>query len=166
MLKFNTLLKEAGVDPKDVQLVRHQDRGPTGITPYSLMRESLSDQFDLYQSIQGREIFRRNLIASFVVTPFSETLFANLYVVGPPQRNLSPQTCPVRRKVIDSGKCWIYPLSLDNRLMDFSKKLVIDWGEGYRSWVQRADRQDKTILELRDQFKDRIFRVFRNSTFG
>jgi hypothetical protein len=156
MLKFNTLLKGAGIDPKDVQLVRHQDRGPTGTTPYSLMRES-PEKFELYQSIQGREIFRRNLFAAFVATPSSDTLFVNLYVVGKPQRNSSPQTCPVREKTIETAKCWMYPVVRDNRLIDYSKKLIIAWGDGYRSWVQRADRQDKPVLELRREFQEPEF---------
>src|SRR5271168_4662563 len=113
MLKFNTLLKESGIDPKDVQLVRHKDRGPTGTTPYSLMCEPSWDQFILYQRIQKPKTFSRKLIASFVVTPFSETLFANLYVVGSPQRNSSPQICPVRKKVFEAGRCWMYSLSQD-----------------------------------------------------
>jgi hypothetical protein len=156
MLKFNTLLKESGIDPKDVQLVRHQDRGPTGTTPYSLMCDS-PESFEFYQRTQGREIFRRRLFASFVVTPSFETLFVNLYAVGTPQRNSSPQTCPVRRKIIESGKCWIYPVVVDNHLSDFSKRLIVAWGEGYRSWVQRADRQDKTVLELRREFQEPEF---------
>ncbi|HEX5226572.1 MAG TPA: hypothetical protein VFW44_02630 [Bryobacteraceae bacterium] len=153
MLKFNTLLKEVGIDPNDVQLVRHKDRGPTGVTPYSLMCENPGG-FELYQSLQGREIFRKKLFCSFVVTPSSETLFVNLYSTGTPDRNSSPQTCPVRAKVIETGKCWVYPLSVDNRLADFSKRLVIAWGDGYRSWVQRANRQDKAVLELRRKFQE------------
>jgi hypothetical protein len=156
MLKFNTLLREKGIDPKDVQLVRHQDRGPSGTTPYSLMCDDPTS-FELYQSIQGREIFRRNLLASFVVTPSSETLLANLYSVGASQRNSAPQTCPVRKKLIESGKSWVYQLALDSRLSDFSKRLVIIWGDGYRSWVQRADRQDKTVIELRREFQEPTF---------
>jgi hypothetical protein len=156
MLKFRTLLRQEGIDPKEVQLVRHQDRGPTGTTPYSLMCDDPAS-FEHYQSIQGREIFRRKLLASFVVTPSSETLFANLYSVGAPRRNSAPQTCPVRKTVIESGKCWIYALALDSRLSDFSKRIVIVWGDGYRSWVQRADRQDKTVVELRREFQEPAF---------
>ncbi|MGB7099998.1 MAG: GIY-YIG nuclease family protein, partial [Xanthobacteraceae bacterium] len=161
MLKFNTLLRESGADPKDVQLVRHQDRGPTGVTPYSLVSER-PDLFEFYQSVQGREIFRRKLFAAFVVTPSFETLFVNLYAVGAPQRNSSPQICPVRAKVIETGKCWIYPTALDDRLEDFSKKLIVDWGGGYRSWVQRADRQDKAVLELRSLFNEPEFPSYLN----
>jgi hypothetical protein len=156
MLKFNTLLRESQIDPKEVQLVRHQARGPSGITPYSLLRDD-SDGFELYQSIQKREIFRRKLLASFVVTPSSETLFVNLYESGSPQRTISLQICPVKKKPLEAGKYWTYPLAVDNRLLDFSKKVVIAWGDGYRSWVQRAERQDKSVVEIRREFQEPEF---------
>ena len=150
MLKFNTILEANGIDPHDVQLVRHKDRGPTGITPYSLMSNA-PEHFEYYQSIQGRAVFRRKLLASFVVAPppSSETIFVNLYATGTPQRNTATETCPVRLKTFEPGRLWKFPLSADERLCSFSKKLVIEWGEGYRSWVQKSDQQNKTVLEIR-----------------
>jgi hypothetical protein len=156
MLKFNTLLEANQIDPRDVQLVRHQDRGSTGITPYSLMCNA-PEQFDQYQSIQGRAVFRRKLLASFAATPSAETMFVNLYAVGPLQRNSAPEVCPVKTKLFEPGRLWKYALTLDIRLSDFSKRLIIDWGEGYRSWVQRSDRRDKTVLEIRRRFSEPPF---------
>jgi hypothetical protein len=150
MLKFNTLLNEVGIDPKDVQLVRHKDRGPTGITPYSLFRND-SRKFDTYQSIQARKIFHRNFIASFVVSPAPayETLFVGLYKVIEPQVNVETIISPVGGKSYDPGRVLIYPLASEEKMKDLIQRLIIDWGEGYRSWVQRADRQNKNVLELR-----------------
>jgi len=159
MLKFNTLLHENGIDPKSVQLVRHKDRGPSGTTPYSLLRNTPA-QFDAYQAIQARrEVFRREFIASFVVgpAPASETLFVNLYQVVGPEKNAERVICPVREKAYDPGQVQIYNLSVDVRLIDFSQRLIISWGEGYRSWVQRADKQNKNILEIRRQFEEPKF---------
>jgi hypothetical protein len=158
MLKFNTILEANGIDPHDVQLVRHKDRGPTGVTPFSLMCNAL-DRFEHYQSIQGRAVFRRKLLATFVVAPApsAETIFVNLYAIGTPQRNTAAETCPVRLKVFEPGRLWKYPLSVDERLSSFSKKLIIEWGEGYRSWVQRSDRQNKVVLEIRKHFLEPPF---------
>lgn len=39
-------------------------------------------------------------------------------------------------------------------------RLVIDWGDGERAWVQRADLQDKPIVELREQREDPKFPGF------
>jgi hypothetical protein len=70
---------------------------------------------------------------------------------------LEPVVCPVREKSYDPGQVDIYGLSADERLTQFSQRLIISWGDGYRSWVQRADKQDKDILEIRRQFEDPKF---------
>jgi hypothetical protein len=61
-----------------------------------------------------------------------------------------------------AGSCDSYDLRLDDRLADLQGKLFIEWGAGARSWVQRADRQNKTVIELRPDFKEPEFRGFLN----
>ena len=56
----------------------------------------------------------------------------------------------------------VFTLSLDNRLRDLIGKLIIDWGLGMRSWIQRAHKQDKPIVELRPEFKEPEFPGFLN----
>lgn len=34
-------------------------------------------------------------------------------------------------------------------LSAYRERLVIEWGPGARSWIQRAERQEKPILEIR-----------------
>ena len=53
-----------------------------------------------------------------------------------------------------------YKLTLDKALSEFIGKLFIAWGAGGRSWVQRADNQDKAITELRPEQKDPEFPGF------
>jgi hypothetical protein len=156
MLKFNSILNECKIDPKSVQLVRHQDRGPNGGTPFSLLQENRSE-FEFYQSVQGRAVFRREFIASFVVTPNGETLFLDLYKSSKPQISSKAIICPIRLKSYDAGKFFVYDLTIDERMNDFSKRMVLNWGEGYRSWVQRAEKQNKDIIEIRKQFEEPQF---------
>jgi hypothetical protein len=153
MPKFNTLLRECGIDPDVVQLVRHKDRGPSDTTPYSLYLTNPA-KFEEYQSYQGRKVFHRPLIASFVVSPapIYETVFVGLYGVAPPKLNTETVVCPVREKAFTSGRALIYPLTLKQELQELILRLTIVWGEGYRSWVQRADKQNKDIQEIRQQF--------------
>ena len=48
----------------------------------------------------------------------------------------------------------------DERFADLEGRLVIDWGASERAWVQRADNQNKTIVELRTAFKEPDFPGF------
>jgi hypothetical protein len=64
-----------------------------------------------------------------------------------------------------AGSCDIYDLQLDERLEDLRGKVFIDWGDGTRAWVQRADnKKSKTITELRPEFKEPDFPGFLNFT--
>ena len=64
-LSFNCILKVHGLDPKDVRLIRHKDRGSSpGSSPYELWRNN-TDAFNDYQSsqrISKRKIFPREAI--------------------------------------------------------------------------------------------------------
>ncbi len=47
-----------------------------------------------------------------------------------------------------AGTCDTYELRLGKKLKDLIGLLIVDWGKGERAWVQYADRQDKSILEI------------------
>lgn len=157
-LLFNTILHQAGIAPSDVRLLRHQDsRATKGRTPYALWRTN-RPAFEVYQSHQSERnrdvLSARPYWASFVGTPAGETLFVGLYsacCVGPlPIDTPEPHTDEIMR----AGACDLYELAIDRRLLDLTGKLIIAWGLGTRSWAQRADRQNKAVLELRAAFKD------------
>jgi hypothetical protein len=82
-IKFNTLLRDAGIDLKTTRLLRHQDaRSTRGRTPYRLWRYD-RDGFELYQqrqNIHRRPRFRNATHwVSFVGTPQGDTLFVGVY---------------------------------------------------------------------------------------
>jgi GIY-YIG catalytic domain len=60
--------------------------------------------------------------------------------------------------------CDIYDLQLDERLADLRGKVFIDWGDGTRAWVQRADNQNKPVIEVRPEFKEPEFPGYLNFT--
>jgi hypothetical protein len=161
---FNSILRDAGFSLSDVILLRHQDRSAArGRTPYDLWRVSVP-AFELYQSHQGTDgrstLSRAGCWASFVATPKGETLFVGLY--GAKYHGLLGQDTPMpHRDAVDkAGECDVYDLSLHDHLSDLIGKLCIDWGPGTRAWVQRADRQDKRITELRTAFQEPEFPGF------
>jgi hypothetical protein len=163
-LMFNTLLREAGLALHDVRLLRHKDgRSDKGCTPYELWRDA-RDQFELYQSTMGfagRTALGAPYWASFVGTPRGETVFAGLYAVTYQGVLKRDRPAPhIRGRIEKAGSCDIYKLTMQKSFEEFDGKLLIDWGKGTRSWVQRADRQDKRVMELRKEFKEPDFPGF------
>ena len=158
MLRFNTLLVEAGLDPTDVQLVRHQDtRSQRGLSPYVLWR-GRREAFEFYQRIQGRLVFSApGYLASFVVPPNGETLFAGLHHVTSVSKTSEPATCPLRGTMFAPGEINLYHISPIDALSDMAGLVTIDWGDGARAWVQRAQNQNKRVLELRKRFEEPPF---------
>lgn len=164
-IMFNSILTEAGFDTSDIRLLRHKDaRAEKGRTPYELWRDN-HPMFDLYQSTQGlvhESKLRASYWASFVGTPNNETLFVGIYRVKGQELLKQDQPKPQMEGFDLAGSCYIYDLELDTRLSDLTGRLLIDWGDGERAWIQRADRRDKIILELRTSFKEADFPGFLN----
>ena len=164
-LMFNTILRDANLPLGDVRLLRHKDkRAARGRTPYELWRDN-RQQFDLYQSTQSvknQSRLRALYWASFVATPSDETLFVGLY--GVKYQGLLEQDTPMPHMddVDKAGSCDVYELALEQAFIDLIGKLYIDWGPGKRAWIQRADRQEKRITELRTEFKEADFPGFLN----
>jgi hypothetical protein len=149
MAMFNTLLEKAGLDPANVQLVRHQRRDRSGLTIYDLWRSNRKG-FERYQSIQGpgqkgNPRFRvGGQIASFVATPERETLFVGVYHVAHEALSETAYVSPFTKKRYAPGDRHVYELDPRQVLSDFVGRLKIDWGRG-RRWVQHADRQNKAV---------------------
>jgi hypothetical protein len=164
-IMFNTILVGAGLNLDEVRLLRHKDpQAVKGRSPYELWRDN-RPQFDLYQSIQGigyRSTLQAPYWASFIGTPSNETLFIGLYAMQ--HRKLMEEDTPRPQSdgVDKAGTCDIYDLRLEKVLDDLIGRLFIDWGPGLRSWIQRADRQNKCVSELRTAFKEPDFPGFLN----
>ncbi|MGB8633302.1 MAG: GIY-YIG nuclease family protein [Xanthobacteraceae bacterium] len=163
-LLFNTLLDQAHISLGEVRLLRHQDhRSDRGRSPYELWRDD-RPAFELYQetqSFKNRNRLKAPYWASFVVTPVGETLLAGFYAgrylginkEGRPWPNNAQRTNLV-------GTVDIYELTLDDRLNDLAGRLVVEWGGAERSWIQRADNQNKVVLEIRTVFREPDFPGF------
>ncbi len=154
----NTLPKTAGLDPATVRLLRHKDSSADkDRTPYLLWRD-FPDDFMTYQSRQSlknaEELGRASYWAVFVVTPSDETLFVGLYKVGKPSARVIGAPNISIRGVHEEKPYMVFPLQKSDLLAEFEGKLVIDWGRGFLKWVQRADKQDKRVLELRSVLKE------------
>jgi hypothetical protein len=151
VLKFNTLLVEAGVDPERAFLLRHQDsRIADGRTIYSVWRFQRPD-FEFYQRIQRWEnrFETGAFIASFIVTPDGDTLFVGLYEVTDLEKTAESIFDPLIRHDVPAG-CAFHTLEHRDGSKDFEERLIIDWGRGgERAWRQRAHLQNKDVIAIK-----------------
>lgn len=159
MIRFSTLLRDESIEPAHVKLVRHQDTRPTArITPYNLWRAG-DGRFDLYQKVQRRTVFKdARFLASFVATPLNETLFVGIYENKGVGKAPSELIDPVSNKSV--GGLNLYDLVPSPKLADYCGRLIIEWGKGYRSWVQLARKKEKAILEIHRSASDPPFPGF------
>jgi hypothetical protein len=150
---FNQLLIEAGLEPSDVRLLRHQ-------TPLAGKRSLLdvwrSDRplFEDYQSLQftaKRASFARPYWATFFGTWDGRTLFGGIYRVGQPDALTEAVEVLLTGTVDPPNTVDRYPTKLSDHLAEYSERLYVEWGggsSGKRSWSQRAEAQNKVVTEL------------------
>jgi hypothetical protein len=158
-LNFADLLGKATISPVNVRMLRHQARGPAGRTPFTLWRDG-AGHFDEYQAVQdtaNRAKLNAPVWASFVVTPAAATLFVGLYgairVGTTPPGRIDPLSGKTEAALgsIDPD---LYALSPLEPLSGYIGRLTVDWGPGMRSWIQRADRQPKPIVEILRAYRE------------
>lgn len=160
-LGFSTLLAEQGVDPRRTRLLRHADtRSGRGRTVYTLWRDDRA-AFERYQSVQSARNRSRfaeaDHWATFVVTPGGRTLFAGLYGVRWRGPMAEPHANPLDGTLEAVEGNDDYDVAQSKLLESFVGKLFIDWGAGALSWVQRAEKHDKPIVELLREFEEPEF---------
>jgi len=160
MLTFNAILRHEGIGVKKVRLVRHQyTGGPGRPTPYDLWRAN-DGRLETYQQIQRRKRFAvGDLLATFVVTPNSDTLFVGLYSVDG-VGSVPPGVTDPTQSDLDVTGMNFYDIHRDQRLADYAGHLTVDWGKGFLAWVQYADRHEKAVLEIRKEITEPPFPGF------
>lgn len=116
-------------------------------------------RFELYQRIQRKDRFKgADWVISFVATPLNETLFVGSFRVPGVGKVPAGIVDPVGGH--DVTGLFFYDLQPDPALHEYAGRIVIDWGTAFRTWVQRADSQDKPILEIRRSASDAPFPGF------
>lgn len=160
-LTFNQALEAYGIEPSQVRLLRHQGRGPTGQTPFTLWRDQreLFEAYQATQQVKDRSRLDGSVWASFVVTPEGRTVLAGLYAVQGRRPMQADWPYPLSPRTIE-GSDELYDLDRVELFAEFEGRLYIDWGPATRAWMQRADNQDKDIEELAATFAEPPFPGF------
>ncbi len=160
MLTFATILNSVNVKLSDARLLRHQDtRYPGYPTPYVMWRDD-RERFEAYQqtqSFKNAAVLGHGYWASFVGLPSKEALFVGLYKIVNVAPLKTDRLNPIDRSIEIASSCNFYHLEKIADLAEFEGRLLIDWGPGTRSWVQRADSKPKPIIELRRVFQEPEF---------
>ena len=131
MTQFNDLLREAGIDPNEVRLLRHQTKpGLNGISLFDLWRDDLPG-FEKYQSVQkaGRPLFRTaRYWASFTSPDHGRTVFTGLYEARYQQTQIVDWVCPYNAGSVGGGRPMdVFETTLREELSEHIGTLHIDW---------------------------------------
>lgn len=168
-LTFNLLLAAARFDPAETRLLRHKDRNHHREVYDAALAGDLT--FERYQETQGnpkviQQVGTARYLASFVADPMSkETVFVGLWErVGERAAAWPSSALPASMPV--GPEAMAFETRRLDALSEYRGRLVIDWGDGERAWVQRADRQDKAILELKKERTDPPFPGFLDLKAG
>jgi hypothetical protein len=153
---FKSLLSDAGVEPKQVSMLRHRPRGM--FAPFVAWRTD-PPGFEDYQSIQtqkNRSRFRRPIWAAFASARGGKTLFLGLYgaaLIGPVEAG---ERETLTGDLLDPAIHDRYRCERMAALGDYGGRLFIDWGAAPRAWVQHGEAS-KPITELYDVYKEPTF---------
>jgi hypothetical protein len=147
---FNELLERWGISASEVRLLRHGNKdNAAGRYLFNLWQSDLPG-LEFYQSLQ-RHMDRAKLDpsrfwASFVVTPAGETLFVGLYSKLGRKSYEHAFSSRTSQDVYGAGDLDQYELVRLPESDRYSGRLIVEWGEGYRSWLQIAGNQNKRII--------------------
>jgi hypothetical protein len=162
VLTFNDLLRAVNLDPVTVRLVRHRDPNVQRAVFEAAIR---GDQaFDEYQEHQGTDQviaqFRAaTYLAGFVADPMTgDTVFVGIWERLGDRAGPSPRV-PLLIPGTHSAAV-AFETRRNDALAAYRGRVVIDWGDGARVWVQRADNQPKPILEIRRELREPEFPGF------
>ncbi|MBI5922422.1 MAG: GIY-YIG nuclease family protein [Betaproteobacteria bacterium] len=144
-LSLEHLLEPFGFDStRRTKLVRHQEQG------VDLAALHRAGQFEFYQSFQGRAVFENcEQIVSFIGSAGTQAVFVGVYQVlgvsGPKALTLPPD---FQYPQLNLSSVYVYQLNRDKRFDVLIDRLIIDWGSGTRSWVQKFRHGAKEVVEV------------------
>lgn len=150
-LSFSDVLTKAGIDPKDVKLIRHaySDKCFSAFAEANLIKEYTSHQKNGFS--KGYKYW-----AIFISSQSTLAKFYALYEVGdcvPDSRDKAPKGIPDIYADEYAGKNAIFDLKAIDCLEDYENKLIVEWGNATRSWHQKATNEKPIISILPDSKK-------------
>ena len=157
-LSFSDVLIKAGINPKDVKLIRHaySDKCFSACAEANLIKEYTSHQKKGFS--KGYKYW-----AIFISSQSTLAKFYGIYEVGdsvPDSRDKAPKGLPDIYAKEYVGKNAIFDLTPIDCLKEYENKLIVEWGNATRSWHQKATNEKPIISILPDSKK--VFNGFED----
>ncbi len=125
---------------KTTKLVRHAD------SKWKLGPILKAGVFDEYQAHQGKLLFKGcQHIVSFVGEGRTRSRFVGVYLIAGVGREIPSWSKNYPTPQMKPGK-YFYDLKRLDAFRELEDRLIVDWGSGTRSWVQRL--KPKKVIEL------------------
>ena len=149
MITFNTILREHGIDPATVKMLRHKVKGKQVLEVWRTDRAIVEE----YQRVQGATIFAgTSYVACFMVSRAGDTVFGGLYRVG----DFVP--APVGAVNALDGNTYsdrhvLWVLTLEPAFALYEYRLGCRWFLGGKDagWWQWAHKNPKPVAEIATQ---------------
>ncbi len=141
------VLRAKRIDPKDVMLIRHTDKPPE-----HRFRKAKEAGFIKEYTAMQKEGFakKRDYLMVFIGEPPTIARFYALYYIVnrfPSRTGHVPANYPNKGEEQEPGE---YLELREERLPQDLKGFAIEWGKCPRRWFQRAEKQDKPIVEVEE----------------
>jgi hypothetical protein len=164
-MKFNDLLVNSKIDPREVMVFRHRPREPELNRVFPWLAAERPAVFNAYQQTHGarveRALKKASYVASFVGHVPGKALFVGLYSVGAskPLTRAAYWRVPAYKEMKAFGmegfgddEARSSVLWFDLRLTDFYSAwkgtLVLEWTGSERSWWRWAQRNDFNVSAM------------------
>ena len=145
ILNFSDVLMKAGLDPKNVKLIRHALSDERFRECY---KAGMAHEYTQHQKKEFSKGY------SYWITFISDSgTYARLHSCYRVSGSLpdTPDVCPAGLPACEAkeyrGEMAFYDLEYVDLLKEYEGKLVIDWGKSTRMWHQKATT-DKPVVEI------------------
>ena len=161
-MDLNDLLRENGIEPREVLVFRHRPTERELNKALPLLAADKPELFNAYQQTHGEKVekalAKAGYVASFIAHGGGKALFIGLYKIGKSKRLTYeeywkiPPYVEMREKFGMKGfsgksrpSCLWFDLKLTDFYASWKGKLVVDWPPPERSWWRRAHRNKISV---------------------
>ena len=140
LLKLSDVMRNAGLNPKEVKLARHPMSDKEAKFCYE------NGFFELYLKTQGKKRFENcRYILNFVGTQGTLGRYEGCYLVKGVHSAKGmefPKGFPIKPK---NPPEFYYDLEKQDIMQEYEDRLIIDWGQGARNWCHNGTTEKEIV---------------------